>query len=684
MDRMLRWLVVVAAVLLLTNQADAQNWKESGLDTSHVHRTRQLRTSDFFSSPSQPLHNSTQSPPATQMPLTGRETTRLPVFGFDLFSSEGADFATQSSEALSLPSSYQLGPGDRVGIYLLGSVQENIDVMVNVEGKIFLPPGGVIYVWGLGMDEFRTLLTQKLSQYYDNFTLDIMLLQPKNVMVAVVGDVIRPGKYVLSALNTVLDAVILAGGPTGKGSIRDIRLMRNGELFTSVDLYRFLMSGENSEDEFLQASDRIFVPIAQHKVKVTGEVNRPAIFELKPDLHEKLSDVIELAGGFTDFAFPDRIELSRLGQDGYRTVHYIDFSQIAAGDSTQDILLRNEDEVHVYSKLEQIHERRVAIFGEIRRPGAYVLEDNMHLSDLILKAGNLTRKAYLLEAEVAKVDPGKPTQFMKVNLDKLANNHSGSNGNHRSSNGSNGHHDILLEEDDQVFIRQIPEWEVGLMVEVQGEVVFPGHYPIIKDSTFLSEILDKAGGFTDDAFPQEAFVMRASTRLKFDKEFERLKEMRREEMSDLEYQYFVMRQNSADIDRIVVDFEKLVYQKDRAQDIVLEDGDIIVVPRAPKVVTVTGSVAKPGGVTYLPGADLRYYLAKAGGASWDAKLSKTKVIKVTGEVLDDEEVSSFQAGDIVWVPRKSDRKFWPVALQTISVLAQLASIYLIIDTSIDR
>ncbi len=214
--------------------------------------------------------------------------------------------------------------------------------------------------------------------------------------------------------------------------------------------------------------------------------------------------------------------------------------------------------------------------------------------------------------------------------------------------------------------------------------MFPGKYSIVKDSTYLSEILDKAGGFTDVAFLQEAVLFRPENRLKFDKEFERLTEMRREEMSDLEYQYFVMRQNTSDINEIVVDFEKLFANREKNQDVILENGDIIVVPKAPRVVTITGRVGKPGGVTFNPSANLEYYLSKSGGASWDADLGKTKVIKVSGEVLDDEDVKSFQPGDIIWVPRKSDKKFWPVFLQVVSVTAQLASIYLIIDTAINR
>lgn len=594
----------------------------------------------------------------------------LSLFGIDLFN-KGTDPDRSGPEAFVLPPRYQLGPGDRLGIFLLGKVQENRDVMVNVEGKVFLPPVGVVHVWGLSMGEFRDLLSEKLSKFYDNFKLDLMLLQPKNVLISAVGEVQRPGKYVLSAMNTVLDAIMLAGGPTNRGSMRDIQLLRDQELYASVDLYQFLMEGNDDYDVFLQAGDRIFVPLVQNKVTVEGEVKRPAIFELQPGHVERLTDLIRLAGGLTELAFVDKVEISRLDESGHRQLIYADLGEIARGDSALDIVLRNEDRIEVYSKLEQIHERKVAIFGEIRKPGVYTLEENMHLSDLILKAGNLTRKAYLLEAEVAKIDPGQPTKFLKVNLQNMRN-------------GTNGRSDILLEEDDQVFVRQIPEWEVGLTIEIQGEVMFPGKYSIIKDQTYLSEILEKAGGFTEEAFLQEALVIRPDTRPRFDKEFERLKEMRREEMNDLEYQYLVMRQNSANVNQIVVDFEKLFYEKDRSQDIVLQHGDTIVIPKAPTVVTVTGSVANAGGITYLPGANLNYYVAKAGGASWDAHLKKTKVIKVTGEVLDDEDVKNFQPGDIIWVPRKSGKSIWPVVIQTVTVMAQLASMYLIIDTARNR
>jgi protein involved in polysaccharide export with SLBB domain len=673
MHRIARWISVAVGFSIFTSTAFSQG-KRTTADSSRFVRKHESAERKLPFSPIRPLQNyldkSTGNAPTIAEDPSKKSS--LSLFGIDLFENGFTDPISERADVYVLPPQYRLGPGDKISVFLLGKVQDKLDVLINVEGKAFVPPAGVLDVQGLSLEEFKTLLTQKLTRYYDHFTVDLMLLQPKNVLVAVVGDVVQPGKYVMSAMNTVLDAVILAGGPTEKGSMREVQVFRNDTLYAAVDLYQFLMNRQSHEnDVYLEVNDRIFVPLMQSKVTIEGEIKRPALFELRPGGNERLSDLINLAGGFTEYAFEDKIEISRLEASGYRRLLYVNYRAMAAGDTTQNILLQNEDKVQVFSKLEQIYERTVAIFGEIRRPGIYPLEDDMRLSDLILKAGNLTRKAYTLEAEVAKIDPRQPTQFLKVSLENL-------------NNGANGHTDILLEEDDQVFIRQIPEWEVGLTVDVQGEVTFPGRYSIVKDSTYLSEILQKAGGFTDEAFLQEAYVIRPSTRLKFDKEFERLHEMRREEMTDLEYQYFVMRQNTADVNHIVVDFEKLFYKNDHSQDVILEDGDIVVIPKIPKVVTVTGRVANPGGVTYIADANIKYYLAKVGGAAWDADLGKTKVIKVSGEVLDDEDIKHLQPGDIIWVPRKSDKKIWPVALQTISVMAQIASIYLIIDTAANR
>lgn len=632
----------------------------------------------FFKVQSQEVEINQRGVPTVQqsqtanIPTTAISSTELSLFGHNLFTLPEELRSDVFGGGLMFPENYRLGAGDRLGIYLLGKIQQNFEVIVNVEGKIYLPTVGVFYVANMTIEQFRTFLEEHLSKFYDNFSLNLMLIEPKRIPVMVVGDVNRPGKYFLSSLNTVLDAMIWAGGPTGNGSLRNIHVFRQNELIERVDFYQFLMTGEIPNEIFLQQYDRIVVPLVEAMASIRGEVKRQAKFELKSGAEERLSDLVYLAGGFTDLAYLDRVEISRLLPDGERTVYYVNYHEILKNDSCiSNIKLQNDDQVRVYSIIEQTYQKYVYIHGEVKRPGRYPLEENLHVLDLILKAGNITRSAFLLECEVAKIDPKKPTKSIKINLQRLMNN-------------SNNQENILLEEDDRLFIRQIPEWEVGLTVEVKGEVNFPGIYAITKDSTTLSEIIDKAGGFTEEALIREASLIRTSTKNTVDKEYERLKQLSRDQMSRAEYQYLVLKQNSQDIGLIVVDFYKVCVLKNKSDDVILEDGDVINVPKAPKVIYVTGRVGIPGGVLYKPNKNIKYYLNNAGGPAWDAKVRGIKVSRVTGEILNDEDVKKLEPGDIIWVPRRSDRDWWELFSQTIAIVAQLATVYIVADRAITK
>lgn len=585
------------------------------------------------------------------------------VFGFDLFSSKRIDEDAMGTPAL--PPDYRLGAGDQLGIYLLGSEPIQFEVVINVEGKIFIPSVGVLSVAGLTLADFRTSLSQKIAKYYSNYTIDLMLLNPKYIRVAVVGDVNQPGNYAISALSSVLDAVIKAGGPTPRGSLRNIQLFRQDSCVAQYDLYNFLMKGECKKNVLLENGDRIFVPLMQARASVSGAVRRPAVFELNPILHENLRDLIALAGGFSEVADSQKIEVSRLGSDGNRTLEYFDFS-IASDSGGRFPLMKNFDEIQIYSILEQRHQPTVSILGEIIRPGAFRWENGMRVSDLILKAGSLSRSAFTLTAELAKVDPLQPAKIIKLNLQEILNNPAGTA-------------NVLLEEDDVVFVRKIPDWEIGPTVEIRGEVKFPGIYAIHRDSTWLSEILHQAGGFTKDALIREAVVIRKSNRIIIDKEFDRLKTMPRDQMSDNEYQYLVMKQNTEDVGQVLVNFFKLFALGEKSEDIYLQNGDIIEIPKAPKMVYVTGRVSRPGGVLFQPNANLKYYLKKAGGATWDGDVRSTKITKVTGQILNAGQVDEFVAGDIIWVPRKPHRDWWVIFRDTVAVAAQLATVALIIE-----
>ncbi|MBN1480991.1 hypothetical protein EH223_00790 [candidate division KSB1 bacterium] len=591
--------------------------------------------------------------------------TGLQRFGSNLFQS--GQFTQEPFLGGALPQDYLLGPGDQLTIFLGGKAQEQFQMSVSVDGQLYVPTVGVLYVNGLTMEKFRALLDAKLSSVYSNYSLNIMLTMPKMVGVSIIGEVGKPGNYSSSALGSVLDFITKAQGITAQGSFRNIQVLRQDSLVAMVDLYDYMLRPKGRQSFSLQSGDIIFVPVAKNSVDVIGEVNREAIYELNPNRPERLCDIIELAGGLTRFSYMHKIEVSRVTETGSRKVFYVDFSSDPCADDSKNLLLVDRDRIRVFSLEDQAPRDSVAIYGEVNHPGLYEFQQSMRVSDLILHAGNLTRSAYMLEVEVAKVDPGNRITNIRLDLQRVMD--------------GDKDVDLVLEPDDHVFIRKIPNWELGALVQVRGQVRFPGFYPIILDSTRLSDILRAAGGFTEDALIGESKLERKYEMPIEDKEFERLSQMSRADMSDSEYEYLVMKHNSDNINRVVVDFHKLMIEGDKSEDVLLKDGDIIHVPKRPDVVYVSGRVSKPGGILFVPGAHFDYYIQKAGGYTWDADRKRTKIIKVTGEIKDVNDIKLFESGDRIFIPREKDHDWWKVFYDTVMVLGQLAAVYLVIRTA---
>ncbi|MBN1558925.1 SLBB domain-containing protein, partial [candidate division KSB1 bacterium] len=517
--------------------------------------------------PRSPVATQSSSGPVSSPPVPDGASAGVQRFGANLFqiNDSGETFVGGA-----LPADYQLGPGDQLGIFLGGKAQENFQLTVSVDGQLYMPTVGVLYVNGLTLDEFRRLLDVKLRVLYSNYSLNIMLTMPKMVGVSVIGEVSRPGNYSDSALSSVLDFIMKAQGLTEKGSFRNIQVFRGDSLVAYVDLYDFILRPTGRQSFSLQSGDIIFVPVTNKSVTVLGEVNRKAIFELNLHKPDRLCDIIELAGGFTRFSYLNKVEVSRVTDAGRKTF-YVDF----AADPPRD--------------------------------------DARHL---------------------------------------------------------------LLEPDDFVIVRKIPDWDVGALVEVRGEVRFPGFYPIIIDSTRLSDVFRAAGGFTDDALIAESRLERRREMVLEDKEFERLSEMSRADMSESEYEYLVMKHNSDNINEIVVDFSKLLLQGDSDEDVLLKDGDVIHVPKRPDMIYVSGRVSKPGGILFVSGQDFNFYIDKSGGYTWDADKKRAKIIKVTGEIKDANEIKTFDPGDRIFVPREKDHNWWKIFYDSVIVLGQLAAVYL--------
>lgn len=582
----------------------------------------------------------------------------LVVFGGNLFSP--APVRPPALGQILLPENYRLGPGDVLGIYLLGQAQRDFEVPVLPEGAVYIPAAGLVEVAGLTLTQARERLRQQMSRYFNTREFAATLLQAKTVVVEVAGEVRHPGRHSLSGLQTVLDAIQLAGGVLPSGSLRNIRVQNRLGAETRADLYQTLLQLQPAAPFLLQAGDRLFVPPAQRWAAVAGEVHRPAIFELRDDASDSLAGLIELAGGTTALANWQQVEWSRLEPDGRRATRMIDLA--ASG----GVRVRHGDRVIIFSKLQDIARATVAIYGEVNSPGVYAFEESLRVGDLIKRAGGLTRAAYLLEAEVVRIDPGQPPQHETITLarkdDALA------------TPGP------ILGADDQVFIRRIPEWRLGPLVEVRGEVQFPGFYAIAWGQTRLAEICARAGGPTPEASLREARLHRRSNSPQGQSAVagpipvEMLTAFEQERLK------FEFNQEAATL--VSVNFEKLLRAADSREDVLLEPGDLIEFPRASRLVYVTGAVGQPGGVPLIAGGRVHDYIARAGGFGWNAGHNRIKVVRATGEVVEEKAAGTLASGDTIWVPTRGEGSTWRTLRDVITVMAQVATIYVVIDRAL--
>lgn len=244
--------------------------------------------------------------------------------------------------------------------------------------------------------------------------------------------------------------------------------------------------------------------------------------------------------------------------------------------------------------------------------------------------------------------------------------------------------DFLLRPDDILFVRAIPEYRIKRLVEIQGEVVYPGNYPIIEGEARLSDVLRRAGGVTREAFLREATLVRREAIRLEDREFERLKLVPPADMTEDEYEYFKLRSRE-NRGLMVVDFHALLVEGDTSQDLLLRNGDLIVVPKTRNFISVLGMVGSPGNILYQPGLEPEDYIRRAGGFAEKAARGKTRVIRAsTGEWVSIGEAGELEAGDTIWVPEKPERHYWEILKDIIQVTTQIVTIYLVVDRAVSN
>jgi len=324
---------------------------------------------------------------------------RLSRYGANLLVPATRDFAVPATT--SVPPSYRVNPGDYLTIAATGSVESNIDVQVDNEGKIFLPTVGRVTVAGVRYADIQRVVAAALGTRYRRFEVSVTMARLRGIRVYVSGFANNPGAYTVGGLSTLANAVLAAGGPSAGGSFRSIQLFRNGRLVSDFDLYSLLRKGDRSDDVILQNEDSIVIPAVGAQVAVSGSVNDEAIYEARPG--ETLGDIItRYAGGTNALADNSRVMLYRVEYLDTNGSRELSSAEVATAEvKTGDIV-----QVLSVGSIARPLERQavmVRLDGEVLHPGDYYVEPNTSVGDIISRAGGLTQRAFIFGTKFQRV-----------------------------------------------------------------------------------------------------------------------------------------------------------------------------------------------------------------------------------------------------------------------------------------
>jgi protein involved in polysaccharide export with SLBB domain len=572
--------------------------------------------------------------------------------------------------------------------------------------------------------------------------VEITLGHLRAIRVFVVGEVHRPGSFELSSVSTILTALYAAGGPSDQGSYRDIRLMRGESTVAHFDIYQYLMGGNRRGDAILQEGDTVFIPSRGPSTQILGAVKRPMNYEIMPG--QNLTDLINYAGGFTSLAASDVIHIQRIlppefrspghpdkvfldiaydvgkmepkngspapllggdevtidgiddrlenwvqvsgsvkrpGKyeflDGMTVVDLVDlagglwpdalseravidrtspekmFSSISVALSailsgTADpVLVQPLDELRVFSRWDAQTRPQVHITGEVFDPLTIDFREGMTLRDLVLKAGGLKDSANLMQADVSRlimsavqnpdvsVRPERTVEILNVSL---------------GSDFLTADESLVLMPHDRVAVRRLPWWESQSTVTVNGEVFYPGTFSLERKDERISSVIARAGGLRPDAYLIGARVNRI--------------------------------QDS--VGNIALDLMQALAQPGSQYDIILQDGDEILIPDRMFTVKVEGEVGFPTSLIFEEGKDINYYVHRAGGYLNKSDKKRARVVYPNGLSLPNKGGSKVVAGSTIIVPIKPppEGKSTMESVRDITgIIASLAMVWLVIDST---
>jgi protein involved in polysaccharide export with SLBB domain len=611
-----------------------------------------------------------------------KDSVSINYYGYDYFSNKNKLLFLDNLPA---PDNYLVGPGDEILVTIWGETELREKSSINRDGNIYFENVGLVNLINLNFSQAKRVLKSRFENVFSTLRggatastfIEISMGSLKSINIHFLGEVNSPGIMPIHPFSTVTTGLLQEGGVSLIGSLRDIRIIRNGKVLKSIDYYQYLQEGAIENDVRLIDNDVISVPVRKSTIQIRGRVRRPGIFELKAG--ETLRDLIKFAGGLENDAGA-KVEIRRVLPLEYRknnlddiqhiwvdhsevntvelmdgdrvnvaplfvtdrTVHIegrvknpgqfslasgmkvkdlldlaggifskdqwskiypfradlirtdraestsaiipIRLDSLKSGSLSQNILLQDGDRLIIYPTEINKYTKTVEIFGDIRAPGDYVLDENMGLRDLILRAGGFSFSAYPAEVAVNSIDPfninaAHLSSELKVKVNPAL------------FDDFPELDEYKLKNKDQVFVRKSPEFQFQRNISIEGEVKFPGVYALEKKDENLEAVIKRAGNFTEEAFRQGLLVFRDDKRLILERKG----------------------RNNVDL------------------NLPLTPGDKIIIPKHTQTIEVRGEVNSPGFVQYKKGLSIRDYIRIAGNFTQEGDKETVSVYYPNGE-----------------------------------------------------
>lgn len=697
------------------------------------------------------------------------EKNKKKVFGRDIFNNRNLSFEPNMN--IATPQNYVLGPGDVVNVDVYGASQKTYSETISPDGTITIEGFGPVALSGLTVSQAKAHLRSTLGSRYSSSSITLTVGQTKTMMVNVMGEVKAPGTYTLSAFASVFHALYMAGGTSDIGTLRNIKVYRQGKLISNVDIYDYILNGKLTGNVRLHDNDVIVVGPYDCLVNITGKVKRPMYYEMKKN--ESLGTLLKYAGGFTGDAYTKSVRVQRKTGKEYSMYNVTEFDRssfhlsdedsvsvdsilprfenmvevkgaafrpgkyqlggdvttvkglIEAADGLReeaianhavmhrmkedrtlevlaldlkgimdgtvaDVPLRNEDVIFIASNKERQENQVLKIYGEVVYPGTYQYAEGMTVEDFVLQAGGLKETASTkikVSRRTVNSNPSDGTDGIKTESYEM-----------ELADGFilNGNEGFKLMPFDEVFVTKDPKFKQLTNVTIEGEVFVEGTFSMSKTNTRVSDVLKMAGGLTSQAAPNGAYIIR---------------KMNFEEKRDLKNKVADIRQNrayqasisqsagmgngkvefadsllkeavfSSDTYKVAINLPETLNNPGGESDVILRDGDRIVVEEARNTVKITGAVARDNTVPFIKGKSIKYYMAQGGSrGAKDRRLAY--IVYQNGEVKMVKDGAKPEPGCEITLPERNTKKDPQTTALWVSIGSTIATMAAVVVSAI--